>query len=258
MKYRTVYVLMRQIDRTTYMIEAPPPPPEEIIERREIIIPAPPEEVPRSVREWDVMSGAIGSEHGGGHSEHGAKSSHGGGRSTHLEVKSSHHSRSRSHGGSHVGSHGGSHGGHSKHGGRSHKSRHSTKGGYSESESESSSSTEIEIEKKSTRSKSRHRSKSTSGALVEEVEQSNAMHTGPLALVIPHKKEERSERDIKAEIRELEAEKRRLKKEREHEHRKSSRYEDREEGEIIIERRGGKERDVKIEKDRRGNLAFVR
>ena len=225
------------------MIEAPPPP-EEIIERREIIIPAPPAEVPRSVREWDVMSGAIGSEHGGGHSEHGAKSTHGGGRSTHLEVKSSHH-RSRSHGG------------HSKHGSRSHKSRHSTKGGYSESESESSSTT-IEIEKKSTRSKSRHRSKSTSGALVEEVEQSNAMHTGPLALVIPHKKEERNERDIKAEIRELEAEKRRLKKEREHEHRRSSKYEDREEGEIIIERRGGKEREVKIEKDRRGNLAFVR
>ena len=84
------------------------------------------------------------------------------------------------------------------------------------------------------------------------------MHTGPLALVIPHKKEERSERDIKAEIRELEAEKRRLKKEREHEHRRSSKYEDREEGEIIIERRGGKEREVKVEKDRRGNLAFVR
>ena len=256
---RNVYVLTRQTDRTTYMIEAPPPPPEEIIERREIVIPAPPAEVPRSVREWDVMSGAIGSEHGGGHSEHGArsshggghsehgaKSSHGGGRSTHLEVKSSHHSRSRSHGG------------HSKHGSRSHKSRHSTRGGYSESESESSSSTEIEIEKKSTRSKSRHRSKSISAAKVEEVEQSNAMHTGPLALVIPHKKEERSERDIKAEIRELEAEKRRLKKEREHEHRRSSKYEDHEEGEIIIERRGGKEREVKVEKDRRGNLAFVR
>ena len=84
------------------------------------------------------------------------------------------------------------------------------------------------------------------------------MHTGPLALVIPHKKEERSERDIKAEIRELEAEKRRLKKEREHEHRRASKYEEREEGEIIIERRGGKEREVKVEKDRRGNLAFVR
>lgn len=221
------------------MIEAPPPPPEEIIERREIIIPAPPAEVPRSVREWDVMSGAIGSEHGG------AKSSHGGGRSTHLEVKSTHH-RSKSHGG------------HSKHGSRSHKSRHSKKGGYSESESESSSSTTIEIEKKSTRSKSRHRSKSISGALVEEVEQSNPMHTGPLALVIPHKKEERNERDIKAEIKELEAEKRRLRKEREHEHRRSSKYEDREEGEIIIERRGGKEREIKVEKDRRGNLAFVR
>ena len=236
---RAAHVLTRETGRTTYMIEAPPPPPEEIIERREIIIPAPPAEVPRSVREWDVMSGAIGSEHGG------AKSSHGGGRSTHLEVKSSHH-RSRSHGG------------HSKHGSRSHKSRHSTKGGHSESESESSSSTTIEIEKKSTRSKSRHRSKSISGAVVEEVEQSNPMHTGPLALVIPHKKEERSERDIKAEIKELEAEKRRLRKEREHEHRRSSKYDDHEEGEIIIERRGGKEREVKVEKDRRGNLAFVR
>jgi hypothetical protein len=83
------------------------------------------------------------------------------------------------------------------------------------------------------------------------------MHTGPLALVIPHREKERSERDIKAEIKELEAEKRRLKKEREHE-RKSTKYRDREEDEVIIERRGGKEKDVKIEKDRRGNMAFVR
>lgn len=76
------------------------------------------------------------------------------------------------------------------------------------------------------------------------------MH-GPLALIAP--KERRDERSIKAEIRALEAEKKMLKYEREaeKEHRKVDRYRD---GEILIER----ERDVKIEKDRKGRMSLVR
>ena len=43
--------------RTTYLIEAPAPPPEEkVVERRTEIIREIPAEVPRSVREWDMMS----------------------------------------------------------------------------------------------------------------------------------------------------------------------------------------------------------
>ena len=43
--------------RTTYLIEAPAPPSgEQVIERRTEVIINPPAEVPRSVREWDVMS----------------------------------------------------------------------------------------------------------------------------------------------------------------------------------------------------------
>ena len=242
------------------MIEAAPPPPEEIVERREIVIPAPPAEVPRSVREWDVMSGAIGNGHsqhgGGGHSEHGAKSTHGG-RSTHggksnLGDAKSHGGKSKN-GKSHAG-------GHSTHGG------HSTKGGGSESDSGSSSSTSVMIEHRSTRSKSRHRSKSVGAhdAVIEEVGESNVIRNGPLALVLPHREKERNDRDersIKAEIKALEAEKRRLKREREHEkeHRKSSKYRDHDEDEVIIERRENmRERDVRVEKDRKGNMSFVR
>lgn len=82
------------------------------------------------------------------------------------------------------------------------------------------------------------------------------MRNGPLALVLPHREKERNnsrdERSIKAEIRALEAEKKKLKMEREieKEHRKASKYD-----EVIIERR---EKDVKIEKDRKGNMSFVR
>lgn len=236
------------------MIEAPPAQREEIVERREIVVPAiaEPDDVPRSVREWDVMSGAAGgghSDHGGGHSNHGGKSVHGG--------KSTHGGKSHS---------GKSHGGKSHRGKSRTSHHHSTKGGESDSSSSSSSTTEIIIEHKHGRSKSRHRSKSVGhGAVVEDVGESNAMRNGPLALVLPHRDKEandRDERSIKAEIRALEAEKKRLKREREHEkeHRKSSsKYRGHDEDEVIIERReNAKEREVRIEKDRKGNMAFVR
>ena len=53
------------LGRTTYMIEAPAPPEEEeeVVKRRtEIIREGPASEVPRSVREWDMMSNNLKSE----------------------------------------------------------------------------------------------------------------------------------------------------------------------------------------------------
>lgn len=82
------------------------------------------------------------------------------------------------------------------------------------------------------------------------------MHPGPLALVVP-RLEHRSARDIKEDIYRLEAEKRQLKRER-----RERKHHDDSEDEVIIERRGSGSRErrgsIKIEKDRKGNMAFVR
>ena len=92
-------------------------------------------------------------------------------------------------------------------------------------------------------------------------EESASVHHGPItALVIPDQ-HRRDERSIKAEIRALEAEKKALKREREmeKEYRKADRYREGG-GEVIIER-VVKERDkdvVKIEKDKKGRMSFVR
>ncbi|KIW33106.1 uncharacterized protein PV07_04599 [Cladophialophora immunda] len=91
----------------------------------------------------------------------------------------------------------------------------------------------------------------------EEVEDSNSVHVGPLALVVD-RKPHRSERDIKEEIRRLEAERRELRRERRYEREggeiiKIERTRDRSpspRGEVIIERRGDEVLEVK--KDRRG------
>lgn len=98
----------------------------------------------------------------------------------------------------------------------------------------------------------------------EELGESNVIPVGPLALVVPHRDKRsnsKDERKIKEEIRELEEEKRRLKRERKD---KKHSHRDDDDEEVIIERvhTGGhgrrKEEDVKIEKDRKGNLAFVK
>lgn len=226
----TSTLLTMSIGRTiTYVIEAPPPPPE-IIEQRttEIVItPPPPSEVPRSVREWDVLNDIGRSEKGGGgHSEHGGG---------HPERGVSHTSRAA----------------------RSEKGGGHHERGSGRSEKRSLSPVEITREPSRSRkgSHSRRRSRSTAAPKSEYFEEeiigeSNSMH-GPLALIAP--KERRDERSIKAEIRALEAEKKmiRLEREVEREHRKVDRYRD---GEVIIER----ERDVKIEKDRKGRMSLVR
>lgn len=215
---------------TTYVIEAPPPPPE-IIEQRttEIIItPPPPSEVPRSVREWDVLNDTGRSEKGGvGHSEKG------GGRSERGVSHASRPTRSEK--------------------GAGHTERESAR-------SEKRSLSPVEIHREPSRSRrgshSHRRSRSTAAPKSEYfeeeiIEESNSMH-GPLAIIAP--RERRDERSIKAEIRALEAEKKMLKHEREaeREHRKADRYKDGEE--IIIER----DRGLKIERDRKGRLSLVR
>jgi hypothetical protein len=105
----------------------------------------------------------------------------------------------------------------------------------------------------------------------EEVGESNSIAAGPLALIIPHHTK-KDEKTIKAEIRALEAEKKMLKYEREieKEHRKAARYKEGRvnDGDVIIERSSRHrepeiiierpEREIKVEKDKKGRMAFVR
>lgn len=231
-------------------------------ERREIIIEKAVDDIPRSVREWDQMSGAID----------GKSTVRGGGaRSDHITEKLSVHDSSH---------HGGA---------KSHHSRRA------KSRGRSSSRTEIKISKHSG-SRSRSRSSSNDKALVikrkksksrrhshhhertpvveEEVGESNAMHTGPLALALPSsggsraKSRRGSERRGKNEILELEVERDSLKRERRRDRRKhrharrrsasssSSSSSDSGEPEIMIERRGshGRTEDFKV-KDKKGGFA---
>ena len=215
------------------------------------------------------MSGAAGGSHAGkshggkshvGKSEHHSKhgSEH---KSEHLSVHESHHSthRSRSRGRS------------------PHGSSHTTiKISKSRERSHSPDEKELVIERKP--SKHRRRRKSHAGhtktedSEEEEVGESNAIKTGPLALVLPSRSKRRrgSDRRVRDEIRELEIEKERLRKERRrgekkyhhHHHRpSSSSSSSSSDTEVIIERKGshaGRVEDVKIEKDKKGNMKFIR
>jgi len=96
-----------------------------------------------------------------------------------------------------------------------------------------------------------------------DFDDSNSVHVGPLALVVD-RKPHRNERDIKEEIRILEAERRALRRERKYEREgggeivKIERVRDRSpspRGEVIIERRGDELLEVK--KDRRGRMSLV-
>ncbi|EXJ57980.1 hypothetical protein A1O7_05403 [Cladophialophora yegresii CBS 114405] len=96
----------------------------------------------------------------------------------------------------------------------------------------------------------------------DEFEDSNSVHVGPLALVVD-RKPQRSERNIKEEIRRLEAERRELRRERRYEREggevvKIERVRERTpspRGEVIIERRG--EEVLEVKKDRRGRMSLV-
>lgn len=97
-----------------------------------------------------------------------------------------------------------------------------------------------------------------------EFDDSNSVHVGPLALVVD-RKPNRSDWEIKEEIRRLESERRALRRERRHEHEHSTeivkieRVRDRTPSprgnEIILERRG--EEVLEVKKDRRGRMSLV-
>ena len=245
---RKAQLLTVRPERVTLALEAPAVEREEIIERKEIIIDDP-HEIPRSVREWDQMSGAIGgdrkSEHKTEHlSVHGSVApSH---KSRHTRSKSAHGARS-----DHVSERFSEHVSERK---SSHHGRRSSRGTTIKHESRESSPVTIERR----RSKSRHGKRSEiviEGKTEEEtVGESNHMLPGPLALVVPNAHRERREsRDIKDEIRELDIEKRRLKKER-----RERRHRDDSDDEVIIERvrsgSGERRGSVKVEKDRKGEF----
>ena len=90
-------------------------------------------------------------------------------------------------------------------------------------------------------------------------EESASVHHGPITALVAPPDRRRDERSIKAEIRALEAEKKALKLEREmeKEQRRADRY--REGGKEVVIERIVKDKDVvKIEKDKKGRLSFVR
>ncbi|RMZ79251.1 hypothetical protein DV737_g3517, partial [Chaetothyriales sp. CBS 132003] len=97
----------------------------------------------------------------------------------------------------------------------------------------------------------------------EEIGESNSVHVGPLALVVD-RRPSRTSRDIKDEIRRLEAERRALRRERRVDRDddlllRVERIHDRSpspKGEVIIERRG--EEVIEVRKDRRGRMSLVR
>lgn len=150
-----------------------------------------------------------------------------------------------------------------------HESVHKSDSHGSETERE----TEQVYIRKREPSRRRHRSRSRARGRVEEVEEEDTSGAigGPLTLLTPRRGKSRGQRDIQAEIRSLESEKRSLRLEREgvreggrdepqyefvrpHKHRERER--EREEETVVEEK---KERDVvRVEKDRRGRLSLVK
>lgn len=188
---------------------------EEIIERKITTVPI--SEAPRSVREWDNLT---------------AESV----RSVSPKAKGRSHSHSR----------------HSRHTSRSRRD---------------SSPKERIIEKKTiirevspaSTSRSRRRSSSHGAEIIErreiiddDVGESNSIHAGPLALVVD--RHPKSDRDIKDEIRALEAERRALRHERV-EIRRPSRYKE-EDREIIIAR-PVQEEVIEVRKDKKGRMSLA-
>lgn len=126
--------------------------------------------------------------------------------------------------------------------------------------------------RKSAKSRTRSASSSSSDSetIVErkiiesdDFEESGSVHLGPLALVRDRRKS-RSDRDIKEEIRALESERARLRKERRHDdddveivkvERVRERSPSRSRGEIVLVDR---DEVVEVRKDRRGRMSLVR
>jgi hypothetical protein len=228
---------------TTRLIEAPPsepvivPPPasvKEVIIEKEIdeIKTVPLSEAPRSVREWDALSVRSGAK------SHRSRSRRRSRRGSSPEVvKEEIYEKKEKiieRGGSPARTH------------RSHRTRDISPSGTSRSGSE------VIIEKtKIIREE-------------DDFEDSNSVHVGPLALVVD-RHPERKERDIKEEIRRLEAERRALRRERRYEREggeliKVERIRERSPspvGEIIVADRRGDEI-LEVRKDKRGRMSLVR
>lgn len=198
------------------MIKSPPPEEkvkEEIIERKVTTVPL--SEAPRSVREWD-----------------------------NLTVESARSSSPKSKGRSHS----------------RHHSRHRSRSRRSSSPKEIIEKTIIREVSPARTSRSRRHSSVHGTEIIEKREiidgdigESNAIHTGPLALVLD-RHHHKSERDIKEEIHALEVERKALRNERV-EIRRPSRYRD-EEREIIIAE-PAKEEVIEIRKDKKGRMSLA-
>lgn len=86
----------------------------------------------------------------------------------------------------------------------------------------------------------------------DDLGESNSIHAGPLALVVD--RHPKSDRDIKEEIRALEAERRALRNERV-EIRRPARY--REEDREIVVARPAEEEVIEVKKDKKGRMSLV-
>lgn len=228
---------------TTRLIEAPPPehihaPPASVkeveIKEKEIeeIKTVPLSEAPRSVREWDALSVRSGAKSARSRSRRRSRrgsSPHETVREEIIEKKEKIIERAPSPARTH----------------RSHRTREGSPTGTSRSGSE------VIIEKKIIREE-------------DDFDESNSVHVGPLALVVD-RHPDRTDRDIKEEIRRLEAERRSLRRERRYEREsgeliKIERVRERSPspvGEIIVENRRGDEV-LEVKKDKRGRMSLVR
>jgi hypothetical protein len=220
---------------TTRLIEAPPESVRggakeiRIEKEEEIIRTVPLDDAPRSVRDWDALSVRTGKS---GRSRSRRRSRRGSSpeiiKEEIIEKKEKIIERDISPARTH----------------RSHRHHRD------HSPATSRSGSEVIIEKK----------------IIEEdsFDESNSVHVGPLALVVD-RHPDRTDRDIKEEIRRLEAERRALRRERRYEREggeviKIERVRDRSPspvGEIIIEDRRGSEI-VEVKKDKRGRMSLVR
>lgn len=228
---------------TTRLIEAPSAEPiiimppastkEVRIEKEyEDVRTVPMSEAPRSVRDWDALSARSGAKSARSRSRRRSRRGSSPGETVREEIFAKKEkiiergpSPARTH--------------------RSHRTRDRSPSATSRSGSE------VIVEKKIFREE-------------EDFDESNSVHVGPLALVVD-RHPDRSDRDIKDEIRRLEAERRSLRRERRYEREsgeliKIERHRERTPspvGEIVVENRRGDEL-LEVRKDKRGRMSLKR
>jgi hypothetical protein len=229
---------------TTRLIEAPPAEREpsiiapasvrevEIEKKVEEIHTVPLSEAPRSVRDWDALSVRSGAKSTRSRSRRRSRRGSSPGETVREEIIEKKEkiiergvSPARTH--------------------RSHRTRDISPSATSRSGSE------VIVEKKIIREE-------------DDFDESNSVHVGPLALVVD-RHPDRTDRDIKEEIRRLESERRSLRRERRYEREsgeliKIERVRERSPspvGEIVVENRRGDEV-LEVRKDKRGRMSLKR